>query len=352
VTGIPVLRDGSNFSIPSGNWSVVEACSGVRYLISSFTLGCLYAYLTYRSTGRRLLFVLLSIVVPIVANGARAYMIVMLGHLSGMKLAVGVDHLLYGWIFFALVIFLMFWIGSYWREDGPAPAALTAAAPRHFALPGAGRFAAITLGVLICAGVWPALATHLERAAPGKAAVDLSGFQSAWAPAPSFAEWRPRFAAASAELTRAMANGSELAGLTMLYYRDRPQGAGLINSENRLLKPKDPLWTAGPTARRNVTLGPRTLAVRETPLRGSGGAILVWQWYWINGDFLDNDYLGKLLQARGKLLYGSDDGAALFAYAPLGEHPDDARAVLQRFLADNLPSIEATLSFNQRQAGR
>jgi exosortase A len=49
ATGIPVLRSGTRFELPTGNWSVVEACSGVRYLISSITLGCLYAYLTYRS---------------------------------------------------------------------------------------------------------------------------------------------------------------------------------------------------------------------------------------------------------------------------------------------------------------
>jgi exosortase A len=112
MTGIPVLRDGTNFSIPTGNWSVVEACSGVRYLIASFTLGCLYAYLTYRSRKRQLLFVLVSILVPIVANGLRAYMIVMIGHLSGMELATGVDHIIYGWLFFGLVMFIMFWLGS------------------------------------------------------------------------------------------------------------------------------------------------------------------------------------------------------------------------------------------------
>ncbi|MGZ3238602.1 MAG: exosortase A, partial [Burkholderiaceae bacterium] len=39
ATGIPVLRNGSTFEIPTGSWSVVQACSGVRYLISSITLG-------------------------------------------------------------------------------------------------------------------------------------------------------------------------------------------------------------------------------------------------------------------------------------------------------------------------
>ena len=50
LTGIPVYREGTFFTIPSGQWSVVEGCSGLRYLIASFTLGTLYAYLTYRST--------------------------------------------------------------------------------------------------------------------------------------------------------------------------------------------------------------------------------------------------------------------------------------------------------------
>ena len=117
LTGIPVYREGSFFSIPSGNWSVVVAWIGLRYLIASFTLGTLYAYMTYRSLARRLAFIALSLIVPIIANGIRAYLIVMTGHLSDMSLAVGVDHLVYGWVFFGFVTLLLFWIGSFWRED-------------------------------------------------------------------------------------------------------------------------------------------------------------------------------------------------------------------------------------------
>ena len=104
ITGIPVYREGTFFSISSGQWSVVEGCSGLRYLIASFTLGTLYAYLTYRSAKRRVIFSLLSILVPIIANGLRAYMIVMIAHLSDMKLALGVDHYIYGWVFFGFVM--------------------------------------------------------------------------------------------------------------------------------------------------------------------------------------------------------------------------------------------------------
>src|SRR5690606_18637194 len=108
ATGIPVYREGMYLFLPSGTWSVIAECSGVRYLVASLTLGLLYAYLIYHSLWRRLIFILMSILVPIAANSVRAYGVVMLGHISDMEFATGDDHLVYGWVFFGLVILLMF----------------------------------------------------------------------------------------------------------------------------------------------------------------------------------------------------------------------------------------------------
>ena len=119
LSGMPVYREGTFFMIPSGQWSVVEGCSGLRYLIASITVGTLYAYLSYQDLRKRVIFIALSVIVPIIANGLRAYMIVMIAHLSDMKLALGIDHLIYGWVFFGIVMLLLFWIGSYWRDPEP-----------------------------------------------------------------------------------------------------------------------------------------------------------------------------------------------------------------------------------------
>ena len=119
LSGMPVYREGTFFMIPSGQWSVVEGCSGLRYLIASITVGTLYAYLSYQDIRKRVIFIALSVIVPIIANGLRAYMIVMIAHLSDMKLALGIDHLIYGWVFFGIVMLLLFWIGSYWRDPEP-----------------------------------------------------------------------------------------------------------------------------------------------------------------------------------------------------------------------------------------
>ncbi|MFV0276507.1 MAG: exosortase A, partial [Parahaliea sp.] len=116
MSGIPVFRDGLHFSLPSGDWKVVEACSGVRYLIASLTLGVLFAYLNFNRWPKRLLFVAVAIVLPIFANALRAYLLVMLGHVSNGALGTGTDHMVYGWIVFGLVMFLLFWFGARWAD--------------------------------------------------------------------------------------------------------------------------------------------------------------------------------------------------------------------------------------------
>ncbi|REL25198.1 exosortase A [Thalassotalea euphylliae] len=112
VHGIPVFRDGWYIQIPTGMFEVAVACSGIRYLIASMAVGTLYAYLTYRSFKKQLLFVVFAFLLPILANGVRAYLIVIIAHYSDMKYATGADHLVYGWIFFGFVIMLMFWVGG------------------------------------------------------------------------------------------------------------------------------------------------------------------------------------------------------------------------------------------------
>lgn len=115
-TGVPVFLEGRYISIPSGDFEIAEACSGINYLIASVSLGCLYAYLTYQDLSRRLIFIGCSIVVPIIANGLRAYGIIMIAHLTDRKYALGVDHLIYGWLFFSIIIIALFMIGYRFRQ--------------------------------------------------------------------------------------------------------------------------------------------------------------------------------------------------------------------------------------------
>jgi exosortase A len=349
LTGIPVLREGNNFSIPSGSWSVVEACSGVRYLIASLTLGSLYAYLTYRSHLRRLLFILLAIIVPILANGLRAYMIVMIGHLSGMKLAVGVDHLIYGWAFFGLVMFLMFWLGSYWREDLQTLPAKNLAhkqiAPQARQTSPA-RLFTIAFGTIVGIAIWPSYANYIEKTSFNPAPAKLNSFESSWQEAPPFTKWSPYYSPGNAELHRFYQRDQQKVGIAVNYYRNQHQGSELISSANRLVLNEDPIWNRVSISVRDETALNRTLSVRETRISGASGAFVVWHWYWINGNATVSDYAGKLLQAKSKLLMQGDDGVSMMVFAPYAEQPDEARSILRGFLADNLVALETTLASN------
>ncbi|HEX9173233.1 MAG TPA: exosortase A [Telluria sp.] len=347
ATGIPVLRNGTRFELPTGSWSVVEACSGVRYLISSITLGALYAYLTYRSTKRRLAFVALSIVVPIVANWLRAYMIVMIGHTSGMTMATGVDHLIYGWAFFGLVMFLMFWIGSYWREDDlpdPAPAPVHSAAEASATSAArSARVAPMAAAVIALVALWPAFAHFNDQANRNEQPVALASVPVSWTAVPAFSTWTQRFMQPDASFNAAYRAGSgQPVGLSILYYRNQNSAKSLISSVNRLTGPKD-AWHEVGAGTRLEPVGGRQLAVRETTLQGPEGKLLVWHWFRVGGHDTASNAVGKLRQAQSKLLFRGDDGAAIMLSAPYGEQADDARAALRSFLLDNYKAVDATL---------
>lgn len=350
LTGIPVLRVGNHFDIPTGSWSVVEACSGVRYLIASVTLGLLYAYLTYRSLWRQIIFVLFAILVPIIANGLRAYMIVMIGHLSGMKLATGVDHIIYGWAFFGLVMFVMLWIGSFWREDEVATEARRHdRASTATSLPTSrGSMLPVVLAALACLAAWPIYSHYMDKAVFNPKTASLDSFQSSWQPARAFADWKPGFLPANAELHRFFQQDGQSVGVSVLYYRNQDDKTKLISSSNRMVHEKDPVWITTGNAVRQEAIAGQELKLRETRLRGNTGRVLAWNWYWIDGKFIANDYLAKLLQAKEKLLMQGDDGAAITVFAPYAEDPEQARAVLRRFLTENLTPLDATLTGNTK----
>ena len=116
---IPVFIDGVFLSIPTGNFEVAEACSGVRFLIATIELGCLFANLSFRTPLRGTIIIVLAILVPIIANGIRAFGIVYIAHVTDHKVAGGVDHLIYGSIFFAFVTVVLLAVGMTFREtDG------------------------------------------------------------------------------------------------------------------------------------------------------------------------------------------------------------------------------------------
>jgi len=335
ATGIPVYREGTFFSIPSGDWSVVEGCSGLRYLIASITLGVLYAYLTFRSWKRRVLFSIAAMIVPVFANSGRAYMIVMIAHLSDMKLALGVDHLIYGWVFFGFVMLLLFWIGSFWREDElPQSGRPDRSTPSLASATGVVRplWVAVLL-VLLVAGVWPAYARWISsRPLPEMAALQVES-RGSWQPADAFTSWVPHWIGADRQLRQSFTQAGSSVLLELNYYVTQRQGAELINSQNYMIKQKDKAWSNIGEAQTTVTIGGQSRQVRQARMRGSDGQrLLVWQWNLIDQRTVVNDLVAKLILAADRVQLQRDDGLSVLIATPYEEvGMDAASATLARF---------------------
>ncbi len=104
--GIPVLRDGNVLELANQRLSVVEACSGIRSLLSLGFLSLIYAYFFDKKTWMR--WVLLPATIPI-AIAANASRVTLTGILSDYRpdLARGVFHLLEGWVLFLVALTLL-----------------------------------------------------------------------------------------------------------------------------------------------------------------------------------------------------------------------------------------------------
>ncbi len=356
LTGIPIYREGTFFSIPSGDWSVVEGCSGLRYLIASITVGCLYAYLSYRSLWRRLAFVALASFFPIIANGLRAYGIVMIAHLSDMKLALGVDHYLYGWVFFGLVMLFMFWIGSFWQEKTSLPEgagsepAPTLARTECYIGSGNARLASILVALAVL-GIWPAYAWHLRVLARAEGAglkpaptLRLPDEAGNWRKIEAeLTEWKPRYLFPDAEVAATYSDGQRLAKLYVLYYRTQAQGKELINSQNVLVPQKHPVWRMPWEKPHATALSSGSLKVRQGLVESSKQALLVWRWHFISDRFTSSDHLAKLLEAKDKLLGRPKDAAGIVVAVGYDGDQKLAEETLRDFVGAMLPKLNEVL---------
>ena len=109
VLSIPVFREGNILDLPNQRLSVVEACSGIRSLLSLTFLSLVYGYFFEKRAWLRVVLFLSTIPIAIVANGSR---VTITGIMTQVKpeLAEGFFHEAQGWVIFmvALVILLLF----------------------------------------------------------------------------------------------------------------------------------------------------------------------------------------------------------------------------------------------------
>jgi len=351
MTGIPVYQEGTFFAIPGMTWSVVEGCSGMRYLIASITMGFLYAYLSYRGLWRRLAFIALATAFPVIANGLRAYTIVLMGYFIDKRLALGVDHIIYGWVFFGIVMVVMFWIGTLWLEPAAVQEEQDATeAESRRSQPGvsAVAVAAYAAGVLAVVGTWGAAGAYANarQAIDQQVAVHLSApkGENGWRlESKPITRWTPHYLGYDGRLQAVYERAGRKVGLYLAYYARQRQGRELINYDNVMVVQKDPVWREVQSKTITVAINGKARDIIQSRIRSDGQDLLVWHFYWLDGYITSNDYLAKLLEAKRRLLGNREDGAGIVVYTQYGDGFADPRRVLTDYLDSMLGRVDREL---------
>jgi exosortase len=113
LAGISYLPERHRFILTTGTWNVDPDCAGLRYLLPGLALGYAFVTLMYRRSNRRLLFLAVCAVVLLVANGIRAYTIILGDHFG---IADGADHRVFSYTVYGLTMPLLLWFGLRWQE--------------------------------------------------------------------------------------------------------------------------------------------------------------------------------------------------------------------------------------------
>jgi exosortase A len=335
LVGIPVYSDGTLIEVPAGTFSVEEACAGLRFLIASLAFGVFYAMEIYQSRLRRGIFIGLSIVVPIIANGFRAFGLIAAAEAFGSASAVEADHITYGWVFFSIVLIALIFIGRSFSDRGsapiavvPDPAAFTASKPRlkHYAATGGALLALAIVGPAVAIALdGPRASRPLSETAPV-----LDG---RWTPLGDMADWHPEVVKADREISTTYSDGTIQVDGYVALYALHGRTSDLIRSDNRIANAG---WGYSTRGQATAQIEGKAVSVNATQIISGNRRRLIWWFYVVDGEPVAPLWNVKLLQAKAYVSASTCPSALVAASVDMSASTDPA-AVLQSYYSSMSP---------------
>ncbi len=328
-SNISVFYEGWHITTTEGEFEVARACSGIRYLIATVSLGALYAHLSYQSLSKKLTFMMMCVIVPIVANFIRAYLIIVIAHMTSLKYAVGVDHLIYGWIFFGLVILALFYVGSLFAE--PRESVIESI---RYQLPKPARqhILMLMLGSLAIMSGPILKQTHIVHEYHfEQEPLVLPASSGEWTgPHPGTLDWKPRFIGVNQDTQVRYQSGENLVDVYVGVYHTQSPQKELISSENAFFDTRG--WSL--LERRTLAMNGKIPNIQELDIHNKSERRLVWTWYVIAGITTTNPVMGKILEGYSVVTGDSTPSGVIVCSVPYEYYPGEARKTLMRFVED------------------
>lgn len=333
---VPVYRTGLYIQIPGGTFLVAEACSGISFFIACIVIGSLYTYLNIQSWPKKTVFILISVLYPILANAIRVYGIILTAHLSDMEYAVGADHLIYGGVFFAIVIISLLFCGELFRSKSQGGSQLdnceaTNIDKRQSFQFNARPFIVIFLLLLLC-NIWVVSIQHQMVFNP-KTTVSLRIPASFHESASNLVyQWQPKYLGSSFQSIGIVdAEEKEPLDYFIAYY---PAGKGeLVSSLNRLYQQER--WTIVSSDFESIKTNKGEASVYfEDITDSSGNHRFLASWYVVNGQIFADKRRAKLQQIINIMLGKPADSGVVALSQSLSKQPENQKQIFMDKVAN------------------
>ncbi len=340
-SGVPARIDGVFIDTPVGLFEVAEACSGVKFLIAMIAIGALVAHICFRSWPRRMAFMTLCAVLPILANGVRAWGTIYIAQFRGVEFAAGFDHIFYGWVFFALVMAGA--IGLAWKffDRAVDDSFIDGARLNRLALPkwvvgqnaSPVKVSAAMALMLALAFLWGGLASRLSAQVPPQVALpQVPGWETV--PYRPLVWWQPRAQGAAHRLLGSYRNRQgQRVDVFYALYADQNEGHEAGGFGQGALMPNSPWTWIGDGATAQGAMSERLLAQGQP-----AGPVerLALTWY-RNGQLVTGSNTRLKLAAMADRLLLRNDATALLIVSAENRPGHPAAEAVDAFLSSAGP---------------
>ena len=369
LLGMSVYREGNIIDLGFMQLQVVEACSGLRYLLPLIVLSLVLAYFTTLRLWKKIALVISAIPISLVLNALRIAVTALASKLLGVEVAEGFSHDFAGWAIFLLSFVLLYAVslglarlpGEAQDEPAPEAAPGTAAdsapeapaaqapeepapAPAHGldtgSRPGPRFFAAALVLVFMLVGITGRGGQEVPP--PGRSFAEFPMQVGPWTGSPQYLEPDILDTLRLSHYVMADYQGpdKDVVNLYVAYYRSQRKGQAIHSPESCLPGTGWSVEESGVVPITPVAGGKPQLLNRSLAAKGPQ-RVLTWFWFEQHGRKLTTLPQLKLHTFYGAITRHRTDGALVRLSTFLGQHEpvDKGDERLRRFLRDVEPTL-------------
>jgi len=336
MVGIPAFCQGNVIDLGVRQMQMVEACSGLRYILALLALGVIFCYFFQRRLWKILLLLMVLIPSAIVANALR---VMAMGIIPALQ-TPGFWHAFSGWLIFGFclgILSLINWILNKLQPLSDLP-------PDRFAPPTLAPRRALVIEsylvlAVVLAGLGGPIATRVARAPGVELGRSFDRFPMELGP------WHGQPVYIDPEMVKATKSDAHLnaefshpgqppVSLWIAYYKTQRKAGGFVHSPKLCLTGGG--WTQLTTGIGRIG---KDRPVNYMILKQMGASMLVYYWYLQRGRWFTNEYLNKFYMVADGLRRRRTDGALIRLITPAEPNVEAARKRLDAFARELAPVL-------------